>query len=155
MLLQEYVEYMGYLWLVVALFFLFAELQTPGLFFFVSFTIGALGAAILAFLGYSLIVQCVAGLVISIAAFLIMRKFLKKIKMSEVRYDRSHTNIDALVGKSGIVVKSIRPHAVGQVKIGGEVWRARSDSDLEKGVEVKVLRVEGNTVVVKNYKEGK
>ena len=149
-----FVEYLGYFWIVVAIMFLFAEMNTPGLFFFVSFAAGAVCASILAFLEYTLVTQCVAGMSVTIVTFLLMRKYLKQKKMSEVTYEPAFTNIDALAGKCGLVVAEIGSHNAGQVKIGGEVWRARGDGgvELKEGELVCVLRVEGNTVIVKSDK---
>ena len=47
-----------YFWLVLAIFFLFTEIATPGLFVFVAFAVGSVAAAVAAFFGYSLFVQC-------------------------------------------------------------------------------------------------
>jgi len=145
-------SYMGYVWLVIAIAFLFAELNTPGLFFFLSFAVGAVGAAILAFVGYSFFIQCVVGLIAAMVSFFIMRMFLKRKKMSEVEYSSAVTNIDALVGREGIVAEQIKPYSNGQVKIGGETWQARTEGEVVvgKGAIVVVLRVEGNTVVVQH-----
>jgi membrane protein implicated in regulation of membrane protease activity len=152
-----FIEYLGYFWIVVAIMFLFAEMNTPGLFFFVSFAAGAICASVLAFLGYSLITQCVAGMSVTIVVFFLMRKYLKQKKMSEVTYESAHTNIDALARKCGLVVAEIGPHSAGRVKIGGEVWRARGDGGVEikEDVLVCVLRVEGNTLIVKPEKPKK
>ena len=156
-LFKQMGSYMGYFWIVMSFLFLFAELQTPGLFFFVSFAVGSLGAAIFAFLKYSLVIQCVAGLAISLITFFLMRSFLKKKRLSDVRYESSETNIDALVGKSGVVTSEIKPREKGQVKVGGEIWRAMTDKKdnglvIERGAVVKILCVKGNTLIVRGEK---
>lgn len=144
-------SYMGYIWLIIAIALLFAELNTPGLFFFLSFTVGAICSAVLAFMGYSIITQCVVGLVVSIMTFFFLRKYLKSKKMSDVMYGPAHTNIDALVGKNGVVIEQIKPSGKGLVKVGSELWRARCEGQevLGKGTTVVVLRIEGNTLIVK------
>ncbi|MBU1007601.1 NfeD family protein [Candidatus Dependentiae bacterium] len=149
-------SYTGYFWLIVAIAFLFSELAAPGLFFFISFSVGAFCAAGLAFFGHSFFAQCTIGLVVSMATFLVMRKFLQRKKLSEVEYGSSITNIDAIAGRTGVVVNGIKPHFKGVVRIGGELWRARGEGGviLEAGAIVKILRVEGNTVVVKPIESG-
>lgn len=146
-----FMDYSVYFWIVMTILFLFAELNTPGLFFFISFAVGSLCAAVLALFGYSLVIQCLGGLLVSIISFFLLKKYLKKTQMSEVFYDDHHTNIYALAGKSGVVMKSIEADRTGSVKVGGEVWRARSEKGetIEKGKMVSVLKIEGNTVVVK------
>jgi membrane protein implicated in regulation of membrane protease activity len=61
------------------------------------------------------------------------------------------TNVDALVGKSGLVTEVIdHPSGTGRVKIGGEIWRAVTpdESHVEIGQRVTVREVEGSKVVV-------
>ena len=58
---------------------------------------------------------------------------------------------DALIGTKGIVVQPIRPFAVGQVKVNGQVWSAvgkTPETDIEQGREVKVHAIEGVKLVV-------
>jgi membrane protein implicated in regulation of membrane protease activity len=60
------------------------------------------------------------------------------------------TNVDALPGKSALVLEPVRAHG-GQVKIDGEVWTARPlvDSDVyEPGTTVTVMKIDGATAVV-------
>lgn len=59
------------------------------------------------------------------------------------------TNVDALIGKKGMVTKKITKDTVGQVKVEGEVWRAASDTDIDAGSTVVVESVSGVTLTVK------
>jgi membrane protein implicated in regulation of membrane protease activity len=62
------------------------------------------------------------------------------------------TNIDALIGKSGLVTEKIISHLqTGRVRIGGEDWKAVSltGSDIEVGQKVTVEQVEGVKVLVR------
>jgi membrane protein implicated in regulation of membrane protease activity len=140
-------QYLGYLWLIISVIFLLAEVTTPGLFFFIAFAMGSLVAAILAFLEFSFVAQCLIGLGVSLFAFWILRHFFAA---------RSHgkaikTNVEALVGKNGLVVKNIEPTVFGQVKIEGEIWAAESldGKSLRKGTLVRVEKVVGNRLLVK------
>lgn len=140
-------NYIVYFWLIIALLFLLAELFTPGLFFFVVFAIGCLVAALFSFLGYFLTTQCLIAVGVSIASFFFLRYFFA-VKFKGV--DRDLTNVDALYGCKGVVIKEIRPEESGRVKIKGEVWPVKTDGDqiLVKGVVVKVVRAEGNHLIV-------
>lgn len=53
---------------------------------------------------------------------------------------------EALVGAEGVVVTPCRPD--GQVRIGGELWRARCDAGADRGQRVRVLRVSELTLEV-------
>ncbi|GAA5053277.1 NfeD family protein [Nocardia callitridis] len=60
------------------------------------------------------------------------------------------TNVDALPGKTALVLDEISEHS-GQVKLGGEVWTARpmeTTEVYEPGTTVYVMRIDGATAVV-------
>jgi len=60
---------------------------------------------------------------------------------------RPAVGAETLVGASGITVSPLAPE--GQVKVHGEVWRARVEGAyLLKGEPIKVLRTEGLTLIV-------
>ena len=63
------------------------------------------------------------------------------------------TNVDALVGKTGVVTKKIADAEAGLVKVGSEVWRAElaqaGDTVRDVGATVKVEAVEGVTIKVR------
>jgi membrane-bound ClpP family serine protease len=62
------------------------------------------------------------------------------------------TGIEALVGSQGEVVGLLDPE--GTVKIGGELWRARSAGDnIGVGEEVTVVSYEGQRLIVTRKRE--
>lgn len=64
------------------------------------------------------------------------------------------TNIDAIIGREGLVLRSIAKHVDGWVKIGSEQWRARAEEDIQEGNEVVVTGVRGATLIVEKTKGG-
>lgn len=54
--------------------------------------------------------------------------------------------VGTLVGKVGVAVADLWPE--GQVKIDGEIWRARCEGGCDAGTEVVVRSIEGLTLVV-------
>lgn len=59
---------------------------------------------------------------------------------------RASVGVETLVGKRGVAVGELSPE--GQVKVDGEIWRARSDARCEPGAPVVVRSVEGLTLIV-------
>ena len=60
------------------------------------------------------------------------------------------TNTEALEGKQGIVTEQIDGND-GRVKIGGEIWSARSmdpAETIEPGEHVTIVQIDGATAVV-------
>lgn len=69
---------------------------------------------------------------------------------------KEKTNIDAIIGKRGIVLQSIAKNADGRVKVGNEEWKAMAAEDIEKGAEIVVIGISGVTLDVEIHKgEGK
>ncbi|QTQ15443.1 NfeD family protein [Treponema parvum] len=64
---------------------------------------------------------------------------------------KTPTNADRLIGKKTFTVQRITEFEKGAVKVGDVVWTARSENGdtIEKGAECKIVRLEGNTAVVK------
>ena len=67
---------------------------------------------------------------------------------------RERTNIDAIIGTSGIVVRSIAKNVDGLVKVRNEQWRAKAEEDTEPGEEIVVKSVSGVTLIVEKRKGG-
>ena len=67
---------------------------------------------------------------------------------------KSKTNIDAIVGRTGIVLQSISRNLDGRVKVGNEDWKARATEDIEEGIEIVVTGVSGATLIVEKTKGG-
>ncbi len=67
---------------------------------------------------------------------------------------KAKTNIDAIIGRQGIVLKSIARNADGLVKVGNEQWRARAEEDIKEGDEIVVTSVSGVTLIVEKIKGG-
>ena len=68
------------------------------------------------------------------------------------RKDKSTaTNAFSIIGKKGIVLQDINETVgVGQIKVAGEVWSAKTTDGgtIEKGTQVEVVRIDGVKAVV-------
>jgi membrane-bound serine protease (ClpP class) len=62
------------------------------------------------------------------------------------RRRRAAVGVETLVGAASTVVTACRP--VGQVRVAGELWRARCDEGADAGDEVVVAAVDGLTLTV-------
>jgi membrane protein implicated in regulation of membrane protease activity len=66
----------------------------------------------------------------------------------------SKTNIDTIIGKTGVVEQDIAPTKDGLVRVGNEQWRARAEESIESGEKVTVTGVKGVTLMVKKTEGG-
>ena len=67
---------------------------------------------------------------------------------------KAKTNIDAIIGRQGIVLQSIAKNIDGRVKVGNEQWKARAEEDIKQGAEIVVTSVSGVTLIVEKTKGG-
>lgn len=139
---------MWQIWLIISGVCFVVEMATVGFFVF-WFGIGALISMIVSmFCPENILLQSIVFLVSSVILLLftkpLVNKFTKKDKKIE-------TNAYSIIGKKGIVVQDINPiFGVGQIKVSGEVWSSKTDNGtkIEKGSEIKVIRIDGVKAVV-------
>ncbi len=140
-------------WLVMSFAFLIFEMGHPGLFFFLSFFIGALSTAVLSIWVDSGIAQGALFLGTSALSFFVLRFYVARLFKQASK--EKHTNVYALQGKRGIVVQDIERTKSGQVKVGGEIWSARAvdSSSMPAGTPVTVVAVKGVHLIVEEIVE--
>jgi membrane protein implicated in regulation of membrane protease activity len=128
----------------------------------IELALGALTGFDLALLGASLAVGGVIGLLIGPAkigllaagalAFLYLAVFRSWLKRKLTVKDQA-SNVDAVVGKTGVVTKRIAVREPGMVKVGAEIWRAElaggDEAAKDAGAVVVVQSVEGVTLRVR------
>ena len=136
---------MAVIWLALAVIFLIIEAITVGL-ATIWFAAGAFAAFVLSLLNVLVLAQVVIFLAVSCCLLV----FTRKIFVEKLRTGSESTNVDALIGETGIVTEEIRPLTVGQVKINGQIWSAlgKDDETIEKDRLVKVIAIEGVKLIV-------
>jgi membrane protein implicated in regulation of membrane protease activity len=87
---------------------------------------------------------------ICVAYVALGRRYVHRLTVAS----KSKTNVDAIVGRTGIVLQSIAQNVDGRVKVSNEDWRARATEDIEKGDEIVVTGVRGVTLIVEKNKGG-
>jgi len=78
--------------------------------------------------------------------------FIRPLAQKVLKVGDTKTNVDSLIGKKGIVHMDIVPYKMGQVKVNGQIWSAKSEDEsttILAGSEVEVLRVDGVKLMVR------
>ena len=131
-------------WMAAAVIFLIIEITTPSL-VFACFVIGCIGSAVTSTMTESYLIQAAVFAGISIILIPLTRLLAKKITKPSPQL----TNVDAMVGRPGLVVKAIDPAKdIGQVRVDGQVWQAVAEEAIEKGARIKVDKVVGARMYV-------
>ncbi|MDR2490606.1 MAG: NfeD family protein [Spirochaetaceae bacterium] len=141
----------AWLWLAVALILAVIELLTA----FALTTIWFAIPAVLLIFVSSVVVpfrwQAAIFLVLSLALLIFARPFAVK----KLRVGKEKTNIDGLIGKTAVVIKTIHEFEKGEIKLNGLVWSAGSEdgSVIEAGCVCIVKRIEGTRAIVYEQKD--
>lgn len=139
-------EVWRWVWTVLAVVMLIGEIFTAG-FFLLPFGIGAGAAALLAWMEAGQAAQWITFFVVSIISLFYVRRFVHHQDDHEPTPVASNRHLHA----KAVVLESIDPTAgTGMVRMESEKWRATTDGGvIEPGVPVKVVRITGSRLVVK------
>ena len=135
------------MWTAIAVVCLILELMA-GDFFIICFSIGAVFAAITAALGGSLYLQLLLFAVFTLVSLFWVRPFAQRyLHKGE---DNRVSNADALLGRQGRVVESVKADGFGRVQIDGDIWKAvtNESADIPEGSNVRVVGRESTIITV-------
>jgi membrane protein implicated in regulation of membrane protease activity len=133
-------------WMIAAGVLAVGEIATVG-FFLGPVAVAAVLAAVVALAGGGLAFQAVVFIAASIASLAVLRPLARRHLRTPARL---RTGTAALVGAPALVLERVDLNG-GQVKIGGEIWTARSydeDEVIEPGVRATVMKIDGATALV-------
>lgn len=134
-------------WLGAFVLLLFAEIVTVTL-TSIWFALGALAAFVVSLFCDIIWVQTLVFLLVSLVLLFFTRPFAAKY----ININREKTNVDALVGKQGVVTKEIdNLKACGEVKLSGQTWTARAALEgivIPEGAIVSVREIRGVKLIV-------
>ncbi|MGH2713152.1 MAG: NfeD family protein [Thermoleophilaceae bacterium] len=133
-------------WMIAAGVLAAGEMFTLG-FFLGPIAVAAVVSAIVALAGGGLALQWIVFTAVSAASLLVLRPIARRHLRTPMQL---RTGTAALIGCPAIVLERVDGRG-GQVKIGGEIWSARSfdeDDAFEPGARVEVLKIDGATALV-------
>ena len=140
-----------WIWMIVAALFVVGEIFTAG-FFLLWFAVGAAVAGLFAWLGFGMVPQLGAFVVLSLILFFASRPFAERFSKKQP----PGIGADRFIGKEGIVLEEI-DNALdkGRMRMDHEEWRADTEGNMTiaAGARVVVTGINGNHLVVK-LKEG-
>ena len=111
------------------------------------FIAGSIAALITKWLGAPFYLQLIVFVGISAITLILTRPLIKK----HLTPKNEPTNADRVIGQTGVVTEAIdNMGAVGQVKVDGQIWSARSTdgSVIEEGKQVEIERIDGVKLIV-------
>ena len=116
-------------------------------FFLGPIAVAAAAAGLVALLGAGIAAQLVVFILASAASLLVLRPVARRHLRTPARI---RTGTAALVGERAVVLERVDGDS-GQIKLGGEIWTARSydeDEVIEPGERARVIQIQGATALV-------
>lgn len=141
---SEHMNQIAIIWLIAAVIFGVVEIITAPL-ICIWFCGGALVAALIGGFTNSMWVSTVVFVVVSA----LLLAFTRPLVKSKIAPKVQPTNADRIIGKEAVVILGIDPvENVGQIKVDGQVWSAKSEYAIDEGEKVTVSSIEGVKAVV-------
>ncbi len=131
------------IWLILVILLALIEITTVNL-TTIWFVVSGIIALIVSLFVDNYIIQfgifVIAGVILLITTKPFLTKFIKQHKVK--------TNIDRIIGMTGVVTEKISKNEDGEVKVDGKKWTAYADKTIKKGDLVKVLEIKGVKIKV-------
>ena len=144
-------QHLWQMWAVVAVVCLILEL-TAGDFFIICFSIGAVFAAITAAVGGGFYWQLLMFAIFTLISLFWVRPFAQRyLHKGE---DNRVSNADALMGRQGRVVETVKADGFGRVQIDGDIWKAvtNEQQNIPADSNVRVIGRESTIITVETIK---
>ena len=136
-------------WIIAGIILIILEIFVPG-FTIATFGAGAVITGILSVFIKGFFIQLLIFSVVSFIIFLWLRPLM--LKLFYKKSEDLKTNVDALIGKSARVLEKIDNSGfMGRVKVGGENWKALSNTGdiINTDESVEIVRIDGVKLIVK------
>ena len=139
---------MLWIWLCVVMFLIFIEVVTINL-VTIWYIASGIIAMILSIFIDSFFVQFLVFVILGTILLVTTREYLIKLIGSK----GEKTNLDRVIGMTGIVTEEIRKNKPGEIKVDGKRWTAVSDKKILVDSEVKVLSIDGVKLKVEEVED--
>ena len=135
-------------WLIFFIILVIIELITVNL-VTIWFALGALITSLVSLYTTDTVILLAFFVVTSLLLLILTKPVVKKLKVKKV----VATNLDQVIGKTGIVSVPIEKDQIGEVKVLGKTWSAYSDKEISKDKKVKILSISGVKLKVEEKEE--
>ena len=139
---------MSFIWMISFIVLVLIEIFTINL-VTIWFAIGALVSFFVSLCTENIGLEILIFIVVSLITLLFTKKAVNKIKDKEM----IPTNLDRVIGQTGIVTEKIKPLEPGEVKVDGKKWTAIADEEIDINDEVKILSINGVKLKVEKIRE--
>ena len=138
---------MFYTWLSIVVALAILEIATVNL-VSIWFVVSGIIAMITSLFTDNILIQASIFIIFGIIFMLLTKKIIKKIIPNKEK-----TNLDRIIGMTGIVISKITKNKPGEVKVDGKIWTAISNTTINENEPVKILEINSTKLKVEKIKE--
>lgn len=138
---------MFYTWLSIVVALAILEIATVNL-VSIWFVVSGIIAMITSLFTDNILIQASIFIIFGIIFMLLTKKIIKKIIPNKEK-----TNLDRIIGMTGIVISKITKNKSGEVKVDGKIWIAISNTTINENEPVKILEINSTKLKVEKIKE--
>lgn len=135
-------------WLIIVILLALIEIITINL-TTIWFVISGIIALIVSLFVDNYIVQFGTFVILGVILLITTKPFLTKF----IKQHKTRTNLDRIIGMTGVVTEKIGKNEDGEVKVDGKKWTAYAEKSIKKGELVKVLEIKGVKIKVEKIGE--
>lgn len=139
---------MIWIWLGIVIVLTLIEISTTSL-VTIWFIASSLVSLVLSIFVDDFFIQFLVFVILGVILLLTTREHLVKFIGSR----NEKTNLDRVVGMTGIVTEEIKKNSSGEVKVDGKRWTAISNKKIKVDSTVKVLEIDGVKLKVEEVSE--
>lgn len=134
---------MTYIWIAIIILLTIVELMTVNL-VTIWYVASGIVALVLSFFTDNFTLEFAVFAILGTILLITTRHPLQKLVDSK----KQRTNIDRIIGMTGIVTEEITKNKNGAVKVDGKVWTAYADKKIKVDSTVKVLEINSTKIKV-------
>ena len=131
-------------WLILVIFLAFIEVITINL-VTIWFVLSGIISLIVSIYVDDITLQFGIFVIGGVLFLIFTRPLLSRLLVT----NKVSTNLDRIIGMTGIVIEKISSNECGAVRVDGKVWTAYSDCDIDIHEKVKIVGIKGAKVIVK------
>ncbi|NPA62989.1 MAG: NfeD family protein [Methanococci archaeon] len=135
----------GYVFILSGFLIIALEVVIPGLYFPAwGIALVVYGVFLLLFPQYAFVSAIVAGFLTVIGLYKFVYSSGKEIKIGAERF----------IGMVGKAIEDFNDNGYGRIEVENQVWQAKSKDKIKRGDKVKIVGVEGVSLIVQKVSEG-
>ena len=139
---------MVWIWLCLVIALTLIEILTTNL-VTIWYIVSALVALVLSLFVDNYLIQFSVFVIVGTILLFTTRKYLVKLLVK----NKENTNLERVIGMTGVVTEEITKNNIGEVKVDGKRWSAIANKKIKVDSTVKVLEIKGVKLIVEEVSD--